>query len=164
LSLVNVLGPCQVCISRTHHDFVYSSFCTICRCSDISSFVKKMMSILLILPYNGNLVNRKKFYEGQSQIYLTTDVQSASLSWCQASIWDPGPDSFFFHGNSLKTDAVLFYYGTPYLTIGQVYTFQCSHSSVAFGNQIPVFMSSKGRVARLYPRPLGSLFIATSDS
>jgi hypothetical protein len=27
----------------------------------------------------------------QSQSYITTDSQSASLSWCQAPIWDPRP-------------------------------------------------------------------------
>jgi hypothetical protein len=27
----------------------------------------------------------------QSQSYVTTDSQSASLSWCQAPIWDPRP-------------------------------------------------------------------------
>jgi hypothetical protein len=26
-----------------------------------------------------------------SQSYITTDSQSASLSWCQAPIWDPRP-------------------------------------------------------------------------
>jgi hypothetical protein len=31
----------------------------------------------------------------QSQSYVTTDVQSASLSWCQAPIWDWRPDIFF---------------------------------------------------------------------
>jgi hypothetical protein len=27
----------------------------------------------------------------QIQSYITTDSQSASLSWCQAPIWDPPP-------------------------------------------------------------------------
>jgi hypothetical protein len=31
----------------------------------------------------------------QSQSYITTDSQSASLSWCQALIWDPRPIFLF---------------------------------------------------------------------
>jgi hypothetical protein len=31
--------------------------------------------------------------KSQSQSYVTTDSQSASLSWCQAPIWDPRPTS-----------------------------------------------------------------------
>jgi hypothetical protein len=31
----------------------------------------------------------------QSQSYITTDGQSASLSWCQAPIWDLGPDFYY---------------------------------------------------------------------
>jgi hypothetical protein len=33
--------------------------------------------------------------QSQSQSYVTTDGQSASLSWCQAPIWDLRPDFFF---------------------------------------------------------------------
>jgi hypothetical protein len=31
----------------------------------------------------------------QSQNYITTDGQSASLSWCQAPIWGPRPDFYY---------------------------------------------------------------------
>jgi hypothetical protein len=30
-----------------------------------------------------------------SQSFVTTDGQSASLSWCQATIWSPRPDSYY---------------------------------------------------------------------
>jgi hypothetical protein len=30
----------------------------------------------------------------KSQNFVTTDGQSASLSWCQATIWDPRPDFY----------------------------------------------------------------------
>jgi hypothetical protein len=32
-----------------------------------------------------------KILSSQSQSYITTDGQTASLSWCQALIWDPRP-------------------------------------------------------------------------
>jgi hypothetical protein len=34
-------------------------------------------------------------YIGQSQSYVTTEGHLASLSWCQAPIWDLRPDFFF---------------------------------------------------------------------
>jgi hypothetical protein len=37
--------------------------------------------------------------QSQRQSYITTDGQSASLSWCQAPVWDPRPIfllSYFF--------------------------------------------------------------------
>jgi hypothetical protein len=33
--------------------------------------------------------------QSQSQSYVTTDGQSASLSWCQAPIWGLGPDFYY---------------------------------------------------------------------
>jgi hypothetical protein len=33
--------------------------------------------------------------KSHSQSYVTTDGQSASLSWCQASIWGPRPDFYY---------------------------------------------------------------------
>jgi hypothetical protein len=33
--------------------------------------------------------------QSQSQIYVTTDGQLASLPWCQAPIWDLRPDFYF---------------------------------------------------------------------
>jgi hypothetical protein len=32
----------------------------------------------------------------QSKSYITTDGQSANLSWCQAPIWNPQPNFFLF--------------------------------------------------------------------
>jgi hypothetical protein len=48
-----------------------------------------------LYPYNSwlsctNIKNTQKS-QSQSQSYITTDGQSASLSWCQAPIWDPRP-------------------------------------------------------------------------
>jgi hypothetical protein len=31
------------------------------------------------------------YFSSECQSYITTDSQSASLSWCQAPIWDPRP-------------------------------------------------------------------------
>jgi hypothetical protein len=35
--------------------------------------------------------NEVEFHYSQSQSHITTDNQSASLSWCQATSWDPRP-------------------------------------------------------------------------
>jgi hypothetical protein len=34
--------------------------------------------------------------QSQNQIYVTTDSQSASLSWCQAPIWGPSTVFYYF--------------------------------------------------------------------
>jgi hypothetical protein len=41
-------------------------------------------------------------FQSQSQSYVTTDGQSASLSWCQAPIWGLRPDFFFFTLRQLR--------------------------------------------------------------
>jgi hypothetical protein len=37
-------------------------------------------------------VHQSQDNQSQSHSYMTTDGQSASLSWCQAPIWDPQPN------------------------------------------------------------------------
>jgi hypothetical protein len=37
------------------------------------------------------------FYDFQSQSYVTTDGQSAALSWRRAPIWGPRPDFCYCH-------------------------------------------------------------------
>jgi hypothetical protein len=73
-------------------------------------FVLVIKSFCLILESSnwkegqGNIVEDRIPYfltslslkpESQSQNYVTTDGQSASLSWCQASSWGPKPDSCY---------------------------------------------------------------------
>jgi hypothetical protein len=39
--------------------------------------------------------NQREVDYSQSQSYVTTDSESASLSWCQAPIWDLRPDFYY---------------------------------------------------------------------
>jgi hypothetical protein len=48
--------------------------------------------------YEGHLI-KVSSTEGQSHSYITTDSQSASLSWCQTPIWDPRPNFPFLFFN-----------------------------------------------------------------
>jgi hypothetical protein len=50
------------------------------------------MYILLIL-YHVFLFPAQFYYESES--HVTTDGQSASLSWCQETIWGLGPDFYY---------------------------------------------------------------------
>jgi hypothetical protein len=51
--------------------------------------------------------------QSQSENYITTDGQSASLSWYQATVWDPRPTLLSLRGNYLHTFAVAFSMGHP---------------------------------------------------
>jgi hypothetical protein len=108
-----------------------------------------------------------------------TDSQSASLSWCQAPIWDPRP--IFL---SLVRQLRVYYIVAPSLTrervcnllyncfwalpeqslLGRSPTelttiFYCHiWDSPNLEGQIPVFTSPRNRVVQLYPRTLGSLW------
>jgi hypothetical protein len=42
-----------------------------------------------------NLILLDKPCQNQSRKYVTTDGQLASLSWCQAPFWGPGPDFYY---------------------------------------------------------------------
>jgi hypothetical protein len=117
----------------------------------------------------------------QSQIYVTTEGQSASLSWCHALIWDLRPD--FITVRQLR----VCWYGALSLTREWVCRLQlllALASAVILGSesrrrpyftvsvsrhpnlegQVPVFISPKNRVAQLCPQALGSLFVAFYDS
>jgi hypothetical protein len=48
----------------------------------------------------------------KSQSYITSDGQSASLSWCQAPIWDPATNFFFFF-------LQLFLYSYEFVDVGR---------------------------------------------
>jgi hypothetical protein len=121
--------------------------------------------------------------KSQSQSYLTSDGQSASLSWCQAPIWGLRPDFYY-----CQTVAGLLMWGALFdERMGLLFTIaagsrQRSHSWVQvlwdswpyftvsdrdspnLEGQIPVFISPRNRVSQLYPQALGSLFVASYDS
>jgi hypothetical protein len=48
------------------------------------------------LPANRNKMLNKEFWESQSQSYVTTDGQSANLSWNKAPIWSVRPDLYYY--------------------------------------------------------------------
>jgi hypothetical protein len=55
-------------------------------------------SVVTLLPADDCLTTNSLFQlstQCQSQSYVTTDGQSASLSWCQAPIWGPRPDFYY---------------------------------------------------------------------
>jgi hypothetical protein len=63
----------------------------------------------------------------QSQSYLMTDGQSASLSWYQSTIWDPRP-IFHFLPRKLYTDVCGFLvWGRPFWQEGRcvLYSYKC---------------------------------------
>jgi hypothetical protein len=68
------------------------------------------------------------FSKVKSQSYVTTDSQSATLSWCQALIWDPWP---IFPLLSLIIFRQLWvcWCGVPSLMRGQVCNLQCDDAS-----------------------------------
>jgi hypothetical protein len=62
----------------------------------------------------------------KSQSYVTTDGQSASLSWCQAPIWGVRPDLYYCH-----TVADLLMWGDLFMTRERAYRLNCCWSSPA---------------------------------
>jgi hypothetical protein len=61
--------------------------------------------------------------QSQSQSYITTDGQSASLSWCQAPIWDPRPIFLLLSLIILRQLRVCWCWA-PSLTRGRICSFQ----------------------------------------
>jgi hypothetical protein len=56
LSLMNMLGLCQVYVSHIQHVIENSSLCTIYQSSVSTGFTEQIMPILRILCYNGGLI------------------------------------------------------------------------------------------------------------
>jgi hypothetical protein len=114
----------------------------------------------------------------RSRSHITTDSQSASLSWCQAPIWDPrsillSPWIFFrqlrvcnFVAPSLtrrRACNLLYncFWALPEQSLlgrspaEHTTIFYCLiWDSPNLEGQIPVFISPRNRVAQLYPREL----------
>jgi hypothetical protein len=106
--------------------------------------------------------------------YITTDGQSVSLSWYQAHMWGLWPDFYY-----CQTLAGLFIWGALSdkrtdlsFTIAAVFASAVILRSESRGDhdllllsqiwdspiledQVPVFISPRNRVARLYPQALG---------
>jgi hypothetical protein len=104
--------------------------------------------------------------------YITTDGQSASLSWCQAPMWGPWPYFYYYQtvadllmwgalsdeGRVGSLELLLVLAGTAILGSESRRT----HDRILLFNvwDSPVFISRRNMVAQLYPKPLGSLFVA----
>jgi hypothetical protein len=116
-----------------------------------------------------------------SQSYITTDVQSASLSWCQAPIWGR-----WEHFDTVR-QLWFCWCGAPSSTRGRVCSLQlllCLANAVILEfdsrrthdhillpqiwdspkRHVPVIISFQSRVSQLYSKTLGSLFVAPYDS
>jgi hypothetical protein len=121
----------------------------------------------------------------ESQSYITTDGQSASLCWCQATI--RARDQFFFLLEIFFRQLRVCYFVAPSLSRGRVCNsllllvspaqsrsglspeglktiFDCSNSwdFLNLKCQVPVFISPRNRVAQTYARAL--LSVASYDS
>jgi hypothetical protein len=73
-----------------------------------------------------------------SRSYITTDCQSASLSWCQAPIWDSQP--LFLLPSLINFTGLLMWGGAPSPTIGRVCSFQ-----LLLGIASAAFLGSESR-------------------
>jgi hypothetical protein len=116
---------------------------------------------------------------------VATDSQSASLSWCRAPIWNSWPDSSFLSDSCRLLDVgqplwredgpVIYSYnffralpeqslsGPSSAELTTIFYCLIWDSSNLEG-QVRIFISPRNRVAQLYPRALGSLFVASYDS
>jgi hypothetical protein len=124
-----------------------------------------------------------------SQSYLTTDSQSASLSWYEATIWDPWPIFLSLAWKLYLDSCGDCNYGAPSLMRGQVCNLHLAPglaSAVFLGSesceihdhillsqfwdspkleaQAPVSISLQNRMGQLYPCALGSLSVASYTS
>jgi hypothetical protein len=124
------------------------------------------------------------YCQSQSQSYITTDSQSASPSWCQVPIWDRDHfipfslrlflDSYRFVdvGRPLwrEVGSVVFSFcralpAQPFSDLsstGLTSIFYCPYflDSRNLEGQVPVFISTRNKVAQLYPRALGFWLLA----
>jgi hypothetical protein len=93
--------------------------------------------------------------------YITTDGQSASLSWYQAPIWGLWPDFYYCQTIAGLSDerTVLSFtmYNVQYILLSHIW------DSPNLEDQVPVFISPRNRVARLYPQALGFPFLLLSS-
>jgi hypothetical protein len=114
----------------------------------------------------------------QSQSHITTDSLSASLSWYQAPTWDPRP-IFPILDFLLPVSGLLMWGALSDEKSGLYFSVFAGHSQCSLSQilvpwdswaqfivsifetpptrkgQVPVFISPRNRVARLYPRALG---------
>jgi hypothetical protein len=120
-------------------------------------------------------------FQSQSQSYVMIDSQSASLSWCQATIrtrdkfsldscgfvilWRPlwREDGSVIYCCCLTSPAQSLSGPSPsgFKTILYCPKFWDSHN---LEGQVPVFISPRDRVAQFYPRALGALSAASYHS
>jgi hypothetical protein len=121
----------------------------------------------------------EKRMSSQSQSYITTDGQSASLSWYQASIWGPRPYFRYCHivadllmwgalsdertrlpckiAVALASAVILG--SEPRGTHDHILLSQIRDSPNLEG-QVPVFISPRNKVAQLYPQALGQTHVS----
>jgi hypothetical protein len=81
--------------------------------------------------------------------YITTDGQSASLSWYQAPIWGFWPD--FYYCQTI----VGFWYGVPSLTRGRVCLLQCTIYNLFYCLRFETPPTWRTRSLYLYPPGTG---------
>jgi hypothetical protein len=124
-----------------------------------------------------------RMLQSESESYVTTDGESASLSWNKASVWVLRPDLYYYQ----SVASLLMWEALSDQRTGLSFTIaaglrQHNHSQVRvprgswpqftvsdsrlpnLEDQVPVFISHRNRLAQLYPQALGSIFVAIYDS
>jgi hypothetical protein len=81
--------------------------------------------------------------------YITTDGQSANLSWYQDPIWGLWPD--FYHCQTIAG----FWYGAPSLTRGRVCLLQCTMYNTFYCLRVETPPTWRTRSLYLYPPKIG---------
>jgi hypothetical protein len=152
------------------------------------------MDIFTPLPfqYNAGLIEwrwldkktwRHKVHISQGEVKLRPTV-SRPLSWWRAPAWNLLPDCSFLSDSCGFLDvehplwrehgSVIYLYSCFWTLSEQLLWVRVPQKSTIFycliwdspnlEGQVPVFISPGNRVAQLYPRALGSLFVASYDS
>jgi hypothetical protein len=80
------IGLHALWITTAHYRVFSVCYAFACRCLITAHYI--------LTQYSGTLLRyptSERRFSAQIQSYITTDGQSASLSWCQAPTWDPQP-------------------------------------------------------------------------
>jgi hypothetical protein len=131
---------------------------TIDNCLRLAPFLSwlRMSSLLLWLTWfwftNRSLLLRMTSHlrinhTSQSQSYVTTDGQSASVSWCQATIWGLRSDFFLSFAGLLMWAALSDERTGLYFTMYNIFTFyMLLHEFIYTLNYVSLYNSGTNRI------------------
>jgi hypothetical protein len=119
LSFVYAVGTCQGSLSRLRVPWNSWQYFTV---SDLrhpfsSHPTTRRVTVEVFDPASTRVISRN---ESESESYVTTDDQSASLSWYKAPIWGLRPDFFSVRNMEYVWQLRFWFRGAPSLTWGGV--------------------------------------------